>query len=143
MRSNRRMVWAGALVSLAWIACSGGDGPVAAGVISSQELAERLDGEDRPIVLDVRTVEEFEGGHIPGAVNIPHTELAARIGELADARSEEIVVHCERGGRARSAEVVLEEAGFTQVRDLSGHMSAWRDGGFPVEQGESPGAATH
>jgi phage shock protein E len=118
------------LLAFTWLGCDGG--PVS-DTITPRELAGRLAGDDRPVILDVRTVEEFEGGHIPGAVNIPHTELSARIGELSDARTDELVVHCESGRRAAAAEAVLAEAGFARVRDLEGHMGAWRDADYPVE----------
>ena len=104
-----------------------------AGPITPVELAERIESGDAPIVLDVRTPEEYAAGHVPGARNIPHSELAARLAELDLPKSSEIVVHCESGRRASQAELVLVEAGFTRVRDLSGHMAAWREGGYPVE----------
>jgi len=59
-------------------------------------------------------------------------ELADRLSSLELPLDEEIVVHCEAGGRASMAEAVLREAGYTNVRDLTGHMRAWRDGGYPV-----------
>jgi phage shock protein E len=119
-----------AILALAAAACSA---EPAAGPIAPAELAERIEAGDAPLVLDVRTPEEFAGGHVPGAVNIPYDQLAGRLGELDVDRSEEIVVHCESGRRASQAETVLEEAGFSDVRDLTGHMSAWREGGYPLE----------
>jgi phage shock protein E len=101
--------------------------------MSPEELAARIEAGDAPTVLDVRTPEEFAAGHLPGAINIPHDELAGRLDELDFARDSEVVVHCERGGRASAAEAVLVEAGFSDVRDLDGHMRAWREGGYPIE----------
>ena len=66
-------------------------------------------------------------------MNIPHTELAARLAELPQARDTELVVHCESGRRASTAEQVLRDAGYTRVRDLTGHMRAWREEGRPTE----------
>jgi len=100
--------------------------------ISPAELADRIAAESAPIVLDVRTPQEFAAGHIPGAVNIPHTELASRLSTLDFDPDQEIVVHCEQGGRASIAESILREGGYTRVRDLTGHMKAWRAGGYPV-----------
>jgi len=101
--------------------------------IGAAALAERIAADDAPVVLDVRTPDEYAAGHIPGAVNIPHDELRDRIGELGADRDAEIVVHCQSGGRAAAAEEILHEAGFVQVIDLEGHMQAWKDGGNPVE----------
>jgi rhodanese-related sulfurtransferase len=81
------------------------------GTISPDELARRIEAGDAPLVLDVRTVQEFRDGHIPGAVNVPVHELASRIDEIAEYREQEVVVHCRSGRRARNADAVLEEAG--------------------------------
>ena len=111
--------------------------PVATATITGAELAARLDGDDAPLVLDVRTEDEFAEGHIPGAVNIPHTELAARLLELPDDRSAEIVVHCRSGKRAKTAEAILLGAGYQRVTDLEGHMLGWAEAGLPVTTEES------
>jgi rhodanese-related sulfurtransferase len=101
--------------------------------IEASELAARISSDAAPIVLDVRTPDEFAAGHIPGAINVPHTELAERLPELALPVDVEIVVHCARGGRAEAAEAILRQAGYAQVRDLDGHMKAWRSAGLPLE----------
>jgi rhodanese-related sulfurtransferase len=103
-----------------------------AATIAPAELARRL-SEDPPLVLDVRTPEEFASGHVPGAVNIPHTELGERLAELPGDRGGEVVVYCERGGRAARAEDLLREAGYTAVRHLEGDMAAWRRDRRPCE----------
>ena len=98
--------------------------------ISRADLADRIVAQRAPLILDVRTASEFDSGHIPGAVNIPHTELPRRIGEL-DASDREIVVYCERGGRAMKAVSELRKAGFSTVLHLQGDMSAWRENQLP------------
>ena len=102
-------------------------------VIASSELAARIESGTAPLILDVRTPEEYSAGHIPGAINISHTELGERLGELEEHKNEEIVVHCRSGHRAGLAETVLVDAGFTGVRDLDGHMLQWEENGYPVE----------
>ena len=106
--------------------------------IAPAELASRLEAGDAPFVLDVRTREEYVSGHIPGSTHVPHDVLAERLEELPEAKSEEIVVHCQSGRRAALAEEVLLGAGYTNVRDLTGHWQAWQDAGLPV----APGAAS-
>lgn len=105
----------------------------AGSTIEPSELAARISSGSAPTILDVRTPEEFAAGHIKGAINVPVTELPDKLASLKLAPTQEIVVHCERGGRAKTAEGILRESGYTQVRDLSGHMEAWRAGGNPVE----------
>ena len=85
------------------------------------------------MILDVRSREEFAAAHIPGAVNIPHDQLTERIDRLPLAKSDEVVVHCERGGRAAVAEKILTDAGYTHVRDLKGQMQVWQANGLPIE----------
>jgi len=107
-----------------------GCGP-AAPSISDRELLSRLESSDPPVVLDVRTPQEFAAGHIVGALNIPIDEVEGRLGELDGARTGEVVVYCEKGPRALKALAVLERAGFAGARHLEGDMSAWREQQLP------------
>lgn len=102
-------------------------------LIEQDALAERLRSNDAPLVLDVRTPGEYRSGHVPNAVNIPHTRIAARAAELG-AKDREIVVYCEVGPRARYAYATLKQAGFSDVRHLAGDMALWRQSGLPVQR---------
>lgn len=119
----RRRLLLGLLGALAASACSDA---ASTAPISRDELAARLAAGEAPLVVDVRTPEEFATGRVPGARNLPHTELPDRLTELGPDRAREVVVYCERGGRAGEAEAALRAAGFTAVRHLEGDMSAWR-----------------
>lgn len=101
--------------------------------ISASELLGRLGAEDAPVLLDVRSAGEYQGGHIPGAYNIEDREIRTRIEELLQLKDREIVVYCQAGPRARRVEGYLREQGFTNVRHLTGDFSAWRRNGNPVE----------
>jgi rhodanese-related sulfurtransferase len=103
---------------------------VAAGVLYLRFSAVRVSGSDaRALVakgatlLDVRSPEEFGGGHIDGAINIPIQELSGRMDELDD-KNHEIVVYCQSGGRSAMAKRLLERDGFTSVHDLGG-LAQW------------------
>lgn len=122
-----------AIVSLVLGACGPGTGGESTAVITATELAQRIEAGSSPFVLDVRSPQEYAQGHIPGAVNIPYDVLPARVTELGVAKSEEIVVFCQVGGRAQVAESTLREVGFTNVRDLEGHWQAWQAAGLPSE----------
>jgi sulfur dioxygenase len=89
------------------------------------------------LILDVREPEEFTGplGHIPGAVLIPLGDLAERAGELAKDRP--IVAVCRAGGRSAQATIILQQAGFRDVANLTGGMLRWRAEGHQVEGGSS------
>lgn len=101
--------------------------------IGGEELASRIEAETAPVILDVRSSEEFAEGHIPGAINIPYTELEDRYEELGIETSDEVVVYCRSGRRAGIAEAALEGLGFTNLRDLEGHIEAWKEAKRPLE----------
>lgn len=101
--------------------------------ITAVELAERLASSDAPLVIDVRKPVEFKAGHVPGAVNIPHTELEMHVDAL-DAGNG-IVVYCIVGRRTRDAERVLLDSGVENVYHLKGGLGSWLGGGREVEKG--------
>ncbi len=75
-------------------------------------------------LIDVRTPEEYAGGHIEGAKNIPVQVLDQRMGELGTDKARGVVVYCRSGRRSAQAAEALKAAGFVDVVDL-GPMSAW------------------
>jgi phage shock protein E len=74
------------------------------------------------LLLDVRTPQEYAGGHIDGAVNIPVQQLQTRLGELGE-KDRQIVVYCRSGARSGQATRIMQNAGFHAVQDV-GPMSA-------------------
>ena len=101
--------------------------------IEPQALAERLETADSPLlVLDVRTAAEFDAGHIPGAVNIPHDVLGERIAELGPADERDVVVYCRSGRRSAIALARLREAGFSRLFHLEGDYLRWSEEGRPL-----------
>jgi phage shock protein E len=121
------------------VGCSKGevDAEKATPLISQGELITQLASETPPLVLDVRTPEEYAEGHVPTALNIPHTDLSDRVSEIEIAKQGAVVVYCKSGRRAGIAETVLREAGFTGLLHLEGDMSGWQAAGLPMEK---PGA---
>lgn len=97
-----------------------------------QILLELLQNQQAPLLLDVRSPEEFQQGHIQGAVNIPYDQLAAKSNQLEQYKNEQIIVYCRSGRRANVAENILLEQGFTQVFDLKGHMNLWQQYQYPL-----------
>ncbi len=74
-------------------------------------------------LVDVRSPEEYAGGHIEGAVNIPVGEVPGRLGEFGP-KDQDVVVYCRSGRRSSHAAKVLREAGWTKVHNLGG-MGNW------------------
>ena len=101
--------------------------------VEQEELLQKIETGSAILIIDVRTRGEYQSGHVPQAINIPHFELQGRLAELPDDRGREIVTYCERGPRAGVAEYILQQAGFTAVRHLQGDMYSWRQNNLPVE----------
>ena len=98
------------------------------GSIEPKALGDRIAWADQAlVVLDVRTPAEYAEGHVPGAINIPNGELAARVAELADAKGRDIVVYCRTGVRASQALDVLDKAGFKRLFHLQGDYNRWTE----------------
>jgi rhodanese-related sulfurtransferase len=105
---------------------------VSAKDISQTELQQIMKNDKQVILLDVRTVEEFEEGHIPNAVNIPHKELEARLAELTGAKNTQVVIYCRSGRRAEVAREVLVKNGFNELDHLSGDFNEWSSNNLPI-----------
>lgn len=103
-------------------------------IISPEDLLERIEASQDLLVLDVRTQREFDAGRVPGAVLVPHTEIADRLGEIIAFRDKPVVVYCQVGGRASRAESLLRELGFTKVLHLEGDWRAWSASNRPIEK---------
>lgn len=110
-------------------ACKGTEAPAVV-EISREEYVRTAPGSS--LVLDVRTPEEFAAGHVENALNIPHDRLAERLPEIQKFATAPVVVYCKSGRRAGLATELLAEAGFTNLRHLTGDMDGWIAAGYPV-----------
>jgi rhodanese-related sulfurtransferase len=86
----------------------------------------------KTVLVDVRSPEEFAGGHLRDAKNIPLAEFSTRIGELDKSKGKNIVVVCQTGARADKAIKQLMDAGFADVVGLDGGMAAWQAANLPT-----------
>ncbi len=75
--------------------------------------------------LDCREPSEYAIAKLEGAVLIPMSEIAGRIGELASVRDQRIIVHCHHGGRSMQVTQWLKQQGFPQVQNMAGGIDAW------------------
>ena len=91
------------------------------------KLKEYLDeGKDGFMLLDVRTLREFESGHLPGAKHLHVDELRDRLDELE--KGKQIVVYCQTGIRSYRACRILMNMGFQEVKNVTGGLSCWKYG---------------
>lgn len=95
----------------------------------AQYQAEFVSSAQPHLLLDVRTAEEFAGGHLPGAVNISLQALPQRLAEVPHDRP--IVIYCRSGNRSKQASHLLTAAGYDQLYDLGGIIE-WQAQGLPV-----------
>lgn len=91
--------------------------------ISAAEYVERLNNGDTPLLLDVREKIEYYTYNI-GGLNIPLSVLADEIEQLSNNKTDEIVVVCKAGIRSRTAQQILHGSGFTNVKNLTGGLTA-------------------
>jgi rhodanese-related sulfurtransferase len=104
-------------------------------LISQSDLLARLDKKDPDlVVLDVRTSAEFAAGHVPGARNVSHDQLATRLDELTSIRDKQVVLYCRSGRRTLLAEDTLRKAGFSHLLHLQGDYQAWEAEHRPIER---------
>jgi molybdopterin/thiamine biosynthesis adenylyltransferase/rhodanese-related sulfurtransferase len=102
------------------------------GEVDASRARELIDAGE-PLVLDVREQDEWDEGHLPGAIHIPRGNLESRIERAAPNRSQPIVVYCAAGNRSAFAAKTLEELGYEDVVSLAGGFTDWKRNGFPVE----------
>ena len=88
--------------------------------ITAEEAKEIMDSEEAYIILDVRTQEEYDQGHIPGAILIPDTEIKAKAEEVLTDKDQLILVYCRSGRRSKLAAEALVELGYTNIREFGG-----------------------
>lgn len=97
--------------------------------INIQTAKSMLDVDPNIIVIDVRTQEEYEGGHIPGSISIPYEEIPIKVPRLIRNRDAKIFVNCSSGFRSKIASLSLIKLGYTNVFDI-GAITNWI---YPLE----------
>ncbi len=106
--------------------------------VAPADLAARIARHEAPLIVDVRSAKEYADGHLPGALNIPHDEIARRWTALNARRDQEIVLYCHSGRRAGLAQQALEKLDFSHTRLLDGSIQAWQAAGLPLRDEHGP-----
>ena len=100
------------------------------GDISQQELLEA--NTNSVVIVDVRTPEEFQQGHVRNAINVPLSNIIDNPAILRISKEKPIVLYCRSGYRAGKAAEALQKNGHQNLRHLKGDMQAWLKAGLPV-----------
>ncbi len=95
----------------------------------AHELIER----DAPALVDVREQDEWDEGHLPGAIHIPRGNLESRIEQALPDRSKPVLLYCAAGNRSAFAAQTLEQLGYERVSSLAGGYTDWKRNGYPTE----------
>ena len=100
--------------------------------VDPAQLQQLIEQKQAPMIIDVRTAEEFDAGHVKGAINIPYDQLEKDSRELDQYKDQHIVVYCRSGRRASVVYQALLPRGFNKLVDLKGHMILWEQKGLPL-----------
>ena len=88
--------------------------------ITAEEAKKIMDSGEEHIVLDTREQDEFDEGHIPGAILIPYTEIENKAEEMLTDKDKLILVYCRSGRRSKIAAEALSKLGYTNVKEFGG-----------------------
>ncbi len=100
--------------------------------LDATQARDRIDSGE-PVIVDVREQDEWDEGHIAGAVHIPRGHLESRIERLAPDASRPLIVYCSAGNRSAFAAKTLADLGYEDVVSLAGGFTDWKRNGFPVQ----------
>lgn len=110
------------LIIILLISCSSvnNQNEITVNKITSDQALEDFNNKTGYIILDVRTKQEFDEAHIPGAINIPNEEISDRKPELLPDLNQDIYIYCRSGNRSNQAAIKLIRMGYTNIYDFGG-----------------------
>ena len=88
--------------------------------ITAQQAKEIMDSQEGYIILDTRAQEEYDTGHIPGAILIPHDEILEKAEDVLTDKDQLILVYCRSGRRSKLAAEDLVKLGYTNIKEFGG-----------------------
>jgi thioredoxin len=98
----------------------------------TSDEAKAFIGKSNPLILDVRTPNEYHAGHIAGAKLIPVQQLGERLKEIESYKDKDILIYCRSGNRSTVASQILNKNGFKRLYNLRYGYTDWEKKGFPV-----------
>ena len=102
------------------------------GNVTVLEAKTLIDENQGLVVVDVRTVSEYEEAHIGGAINIPVQELEERIDELL--KYDDLLIYCRIGNRSSQAVKILKSNGYKKIYHMNEGITGWNSAGYPTVQ---------
>ncbi len=92
----------------------------------SPQQAAQMQSEKNAVIVDVRENDEWNAGHIAGAIHIPLGDISSRITELTKYQNQPVITQCRSGARSAKAADMLIKAGFNNVHNMEGGITAWQ-----------------
>ncbi len=89
-------------------------------IITAEEAKKIMDSGEEYVLLDVREQDEFDAGHIPGAILIPYTEIENKAEEMLPDKDKQILVYCRSGRRSKIAAEALSKLGYSNIKEFGG-----------------------
>src|SRR6266511_2117344 len=105
--------------------------------VGAARARELLDGDDGFVLIDVRERDEWDEGHLPGAIHIPRGSLESRIEQAVPDRMRPVLLYCAQGNRSAFAVRTLEELGYENVNSLAEGVTEWKRNVYPTELSRS------
>lgn len=124
-------------ITLLLLGCSNGQNSTGKTQISAAEFSEKIEELGAPQLIDVRTAEEFEGGHLKNAVNFDWNSDGFMKQVASLDKTKPVFVYCLSGGRSSSAAAAMRKNGFTEVYEMDGGMMQWRAQKLPEVAGNA------
>ena len=104
--------------------------------VSPASVVKKVQSGKEVVLLDVRTLEEYEELHLENALLLPVQELSqqslAAIGLGEDAKDKEIILYCRSGARSKTAYDIMKSLGYTNIASVAGGMVHWEEDGYPL-----------
>jgi thioredoxin len=110
--------------------------------VSVEKFSQLLEQNASAFIIDVRTPQEFNSGHIAGAANVDFYDATFKTVLSKLDKSRKVLVYCKSGGRSSSAMEMMKEMGFSEVYNLDGGMLAWSNANQPIENANTATATT-
>ena len=100
--------------------------------ITAEQLQAKIDGEEKFYLIDVRTMPEYQAGHIDGSMWIPRGWVEFKTAEIIKDANAEIIVYCKSGSRGSLSAKALLDMGYKNVKDLDGGIIGWVKKEYPL-----------
>ena len=100
--------------------------------VSIDDVKKMIDAKENIIILDVREKNEFEDGHIPGAINLPRGVLEFKIAMTIPDKNARIIVYCAIDLRGPLATRTMNELGYKNAVNIVGGLKPWKEAGYPL-----------